>query len=153
MNATVSTPRQVTKHTDQALRELHAELGRLYSSVLFPEAGSLGLQAERQKIRDFLGKIKEAARKLDHSVGTIDAAMKLELQEQRVMVMEIIRRLCKNSSNGFAHDYEIIREALALGMNQSQTVEVLGALRRNNSIYQKGGPGTYAPLGPVDLET
>jgi DNA-binding IclR family transcriptional regulator len=41
---------------------------------------------------------------------------------------------------------DILKELEAAGMNKSQIMKCLETLKRNNSVYAKGGSGTYAPL-------
>ncbi len=63
-------------------------------------------------------------------------------------VQEIIRELAKESEKGYAKEEDIVAEAQRRNIPPSETQKALETLRRNNSVYAKGGTGTYAPLNP-----
>ena len=63
-------------------------------------------------------------------------------------VQDIIRQLAKDSEKGFAREEDILEEAERAGVPSSECRKALETLRRNNSVYAKGGAGTYAPLNP-----
>lgn len=62
------------------------------------------------------------------------------------MVQDVVRRLADASDKRYAMEDDILKELEAAGMNKSQIMKCLETLKRNNSVYAKGGSGTYAPL-------
>ena len=58
------------------------------------------------------------------------------------------RTLAKESDKGYAKEEDIIAEANRQGVPPEEARKALETLRRNNSVYAKGGSGTYAPLNP-----
>lgn len=70
-------------------------------------------------------------------------------QHDRVRTMqEVVRRLAKESEKGYAREEDIMEEAERQNIPASEARKALETLRRNNSVYAKGGSGTYAPLSP-----
>lgn len=63
-------------------------------------------------------------------------------------VQEIVRALARESDKGYAQEEDILEEAVRQGIQRPEALKALETLRRNNSVYAKGGSGTYAPLGP-----
>lgn len=63
-------------------------------------------------------------------------------------IQDILRRLAKESDKGYAREEDIVAEASRSGVQPAETLKALETLRRNNSVYAKGGAGTYAPLNP-----
>lgn len=63
-------------------------------------------------------------------------------------IQDILRRLAKESEKGYAREEDIVAEASRNGVQPAETLKALETLRRNNSVYAKGGAGTYAPLNP-----
>lgn len=63
-------------------------------------------------------------------------------------VQDILRNLAKESDKGYAKEEDIVAEANRQGVPPPETLKALETLRRNNSVYAKGGSGTYAPLNP-----
>ena len=56
------------------------------------------------------------------------------------------RQLAKESERGYAREDDIVQEAVRKGIQATDAQKALETLRRNNSVYAKGGAGTYAPL-------
>jgi replicative DNA helicase Mcm len=70
-------------------------------------------------------------------------------QHDRVRaVQDIIRGLAKESERGYARQEDILQEAGRKGIAIQDAQKALDTLIRNNSVYAKGGAGTYAPLNP-----
>ena len=63
-------------------------------------------------------------------------------------VQDVIRSLAKESDKGYAREDDIVREAGQRGVPAGEVLKALETLKRNNSVYAKGGAGTYAPLNP-----
>ncbi len=63
-------------------------------------------------------------------------------------IQDIIRTLCKASDKGYAKEEDILEAADDAGIPAAECRKALETLRRNNSVYMKGGAGTYAPLNP-----
>jgi replicative DNA helicase Mcm len=63
-------------------------------------------------------------------------------------IQDILRTLAKESDKGYAREEDILAEANRRGIPPPDTLKALETLRRNNSVYAKGGSGTYAPLNP-----
>src|SRR5688572_29448441 len=63
-------------------------------------------------------------------------------------IQDILRTLAKESEKGYAREEDIVAEANRKGIPPPETLKALETLRRNNSVYAKGGSGTYAPLNP-----
>jgi replicative DNA helicase Mcm len=63
-------------------------------------------------------------------------------------VQDVIRSLAKESDKGYAREDDVVREAGQRGVPAAEVLKSLEALKRNNSVYAKGGAGTYAPLNP-----
>lgn len=61
-------------------------------------------------------------------------------------VQDIVRKLADQSDKGFAREEDVFDEAKRAGITEDQTRKCLETLKRNNSVYAKGGAGTYAPL-------
>lgn len=61
-------------------------------------------------------------------------------------IQDVIRSLAKESDKGYAREEEILAEANRRGVPPAETLKALETLKRNNSVYAKGGAGTYAPL-------
>ncbi|MEK6976109.1 MAG: minichromosome maintenance protein MCM [Candidatus Thermoplasmatota archaeon] len=61
-------------------------------------------------------------------------------------IQDILRNLAKESEKGYAREEDIVAEANRKGIPPPETLKALETLRRNNSVYAKGGSGTYAPL-------
>ena len=59
-------------------------------------------------------------------------------------VLEIVRRLSKEK--GLTFETDILLEAKAKGIDTQACLGALRILLQSNSIYSKGGWGTYAPL-------
>jgi replicative DNA helicase Mcm len=62
------------------------------------------------------------------------------------LLQDIIRQLAKESDKGYAREEEVVAEAGRQGIPTAEALKGLETLRRNNSVYAKGGSGTYAPL-------
>src|ERR1041385_559341 len=70
-------------------------------------------------------------------------------QHDRVRtVQDIIRALSRESEKGYAREDDIVAEAGRKGIPAAEAQKALETLKRNNSVYAKGGAGTYAPLNP-----
>ncbi len=70
-------------------------------------------------------------------------------QHDRVRtVQEIVKSLSRESDKGYAREDDILEEAARQKIDRAEAMKALEALRRNNSVYAKGGSGTYAPLSP-----
>lgn len=70
-------------------------------------------------------------------------------QHDRMRVLQdIIRALAKQSDKGYTREEDIIEEAARQNIPAAECRKGLETLRRNNSVYAKGGSGTYAPLNP-----
>ena len=70
-------------------------------------------------------------------------------QHDRVRTLQdLIRTLAKESDKGYAREEDILREANRKGIAAPEALKALETLKRNNSVYAKGGAGTYAPLSP-----
>ncbi len=68
-------------------------------------------------------------------------------QHDRVRnIQDILKRLAKESKNGYAREEDIIEAAQQENIDAEATRKALQTLKRNNSVYAKGGSGTYAPL-------
>lgn len=63
-------------------------------------------------------------------------------------VQDIIRTLAKESDKGYAREDDVVRDAGQRGIPAAEALKALETLKRNNSVYAKGGAGTYAPLNP-----
>lgn len=63
-------------------------------------------------------------------------------------IQDIIGQLTKESPRGYAREQDILSEAQKEGIDAAACQKGLETLKRNNSIYSKGGTGTYAPLKP-----
>jgi len=63
-------------------------------------------------------------------------------------VQEIVRALARESEKGYAVEEDILEEAAQQKIGRPEALKALETLRRNNSVYAKGGAGTYAPLSP-----
>ncbi|HLF17085.1 MAG TPA: minichromosome maintenance protein MCM [Candidatus Thermoplasmatota archaeon] len=63
-------------------------------------------------------------------------------------VLDIIRQLAKESERQYAREEDVLAEAERRGIPASETQKALETLRRNNSVYAKGGAGTFASLSP-----
>lgn len=62
------------------------------------------------------------------------------------LVQDLIRDLAAASDKGFAREDDILDEAKRAGLTEDQARKCLQTLLRNNSVYAKGGAGTFAPL-------
>ncbi len=70
-------------------------------------------------------------------------------QHDRVRtVQDVIRSLAKASDKGYAQEDDVLEECKARGIDEDAARKALQTLKRNNSVYAKGGSGTYAPLSP-----
>ncbi len=68
-------------------------------------------------------------------------------QHDRMRTMQdIIRTLAKESDKGYAREEDVLREANRQGIAPPEAQKALETLKRNNSVYAKGGAGTFAPL-------
>lgn len=94
-----------------------------------------------------------------YSVGVDRATGKLDIdvlatgvshsQHDRVRaVQDIIRALAKESEKGYAREEDVVQEASRKGIPAPEALKALETLKRNNSVYAKGGAGTFAPLNP-----
>lgn len=63
-------------------------------------------------------------------------------------VQDIVRTLAKESDKGYAREEDVVREAGQKGIPAAEALKALETLKRNSSVYSKGGSGTYAPLNP-----
>jgi replicative DNA helicase Mcm len=63
-------------------------------------------------------------------------------------LQDIIRTLAKESDKGYAREEDVLSEAAKRGIAGAEAQKGLETLKRNNSVYAKGGAGTFAPLGP-----
>jgi replicative DNA helicase Mcm len=64
------------------------------------------------------------------------------------LLQDIVRTLARESEKGYAREEEVVAEAAKQGIPAPEVLKGLETLRRNNSVYAKGGSGTYAPLNP-----
>ena len=70
-------------------------------------------------------------------------------QHDRVRtIQDIVRTLAKESDKGYAREEDILAEANRKQIPHADALKALETLKRNNSVYAKGGSGTYAPLNP-----
>ncbi|MFA5945085.1 MAG: minichromosome maintenance protein MCM [Candidatus Thermoplasmatota archaeon] len=70
-------------------------------------------------------------------------------QHDRVRaIQDIVRTLAKDSDKGYAREEDILAEANRKQIPPADALKALETLKRNNSVYAKGGAGTYAPLNP-----
>lgn len=68
-------------------------------------------------------------------------------QQDRIRsVQEIVRTLAKESQKGYAKAEDVEAEAAKKGISRSEVTKALETLIRNNTLYAKGGSGTFAPL-------
>jgi replicative DNA helicase Mcm len=68
-------------------------------------------------------------------------------QHDRVRkVQDIVRALAKSSERGWAREEDVLDEAQRAGIERDDARKALATLQRNNSVYAKGGAGTFAPL-------
>lgn len=63
-------------------------------------------------------------------------------------IQDIIRTLAKESDKGYAREEDVLQEASRRGVPAPEAMKALETLKRNNSVYAKGGAGTFAPLNP-----
>jgi len=83
----------------------------------------------------------------DFDIDKVVTSVSREGHDRMKKVMEIIRELAAKSEKGFALEEDIVREVDSRGlMSSEQARQALGTLKRNCSVYAKGGRGTYAPL-------
>lgn len=68
-------------------------------------------------------------------------------QDERIRaIQDIVKRLASESSKGWAYEDQITEAAAdELQLDADTTRKDLATLKRNNSVYAKGGSGTYAP--------
>ncbi len=70
-------------------------------------------------------------------------------QHDRVRaIQDIVRVLAGASDKGFATKEDVMDMAKEKGIGAEAVDKALATLMRNNSVYAKGGHGTYAPLNP-----
>lgn len=68
-------------------------------------------------------------------------------QHDRMRSMQdIIRNLASSSDKGYAREEDVLDDAKRAGIQDDEARKCLKTLMRNNSVYAKGGSGTYAPL-------
>ncbi|HET6399414.1 MAG TPA: minichromosome maintenance protein MCM [Candidatus Thermoplasmatota archaeon] len=67
-------------------------------------------------------------------------------QDRLRIVLEIVRQLAKESDRGYAREEDVLQEAQRRKIDAPEAQKALETLKRNNSVYGKGGSGTYAPL-------
>lgn len=88
---------------------------------------------------------------MDKETGKLDIDMiatgvSHSQQDRLRQLTEIIRSLAREHPKGFATREDILREAGRAGMKEDQVQKGLEQLLRNNTVYRKGGDGTFAPL-------
>lgn len=70
-------------------------------------------------------------------------------QHDRMRTMQdIVRTLARASEKGYAKLDEVLKAAEEQGISGAEAKKSLETLKRNNSVYAKGGADTFAPLNP-----
>jgi replicative DNA helicase Mcm len=64
------------------------------------------------------------------------------------VVQEIVRELCRESPTGYVGVIDVVNAAGGRDIPYLEATKVIETLRRNNSVFAKGGPDTVAPLNP-----
>jgi replicative DNA helicase Mcm len=90
--------------------------------------------------------VDRATGKLD--IDVIATGVSHSQHDRLRTVQDIIRTLARESDKGYAREDDVVQEAGRKGIPQAEAMKALETLRRNNSVYAKGGAGTYAPLNP-----
>lgn len=63
------------------------------------------------------------------------------------VILDIVRSLAKESQKGYATEQDVLAEASRQGIAPEAARKALEMGLRNNSMYAKGGSGTFAALG------
>lgn len=82
--------------------------------------------------------------KLD--IDLINTGIGHSQQSRMRLVLDLVRTLAKSGAKGYATEDQVVSEAVKQGLTREDIAKTLEMLRRNNSVYAKGGAGTYAPL-------
>lgn len=88
---------------------------------------------------------------VDPETGQLDAGVIAtgvsHSQHDRIKtVMGIVREKSQKSEKGYTTEEDVLEAAALRGIPKEQCEKALATLRRDNSIYAKGGSGTVAPI-------
>ncbi|MHB8634164.1 MAG: minichromosome maintenance protein MCM, partial [Thermoplasmatota archaeon] len=79
-------------------------------------------------------------------IDKIATGMPRSQQDRIRTIQEMVRRLSSQSPKGYVRQEDVEAEAARQGFSHAETQKALETLLRNNSLYAKGGSGTFAPL-------
>ncbi len=89
---------------------------------------------------------------MDKETGTFDmdiitTGVSHTQHDRMRTLLDVIKTLCQQTDGNFARHDDVVDIAMRdHGMSREQVDKGLETLRRNNSVYAKGGANTYAPL-------
>lgn len=133
----------LTTRFNDVLRRLSTAYARLEQSP------TIEPRHAEQAYETFVSSMKLCG--VDPETGGIDWGLternETTSQHDRIRIVQsAIKFLVGTNGQGYATYDEIIQKVASQGLTAEQTMKALETLKRNNSIYPKGGEGTAAPL-------
>jgi replicative DNA helicase Mcm len=113
---------------------------------LSQEATMVDAERAIRIVESYLGSVGVDRETGKFDIDVITTGVSHSQHDRLRTVQEIVRALAKESERGYAMEDDILQEASRQGIQRPEAQKALETLRRNNSVYAKGGSGTYAPL-------